>query len=204
MSAEQGEPGDKVIVPVPLDEYLELLSAREILNRPVRHRVQAAEENITVVLGHALDKLHTLAIPEIRDQKRTKINCGALERKIFRAVMRFNRHHDYSKERPHATYIFNRCLSHYIFFYDEDAREKMLRAREDLRAKISNVPSFGLGLDAVSSLYPLPRTLEPPNLVEYKLQLPLQLNPLLPVYVATYFVPRPGLTMPSEINEVLS
>lgn len=199
MNIEQQGSGDQIIVPVPLDEYLGLLSAREVLNRPVRTHAQAAQEYVARVL----DKAVVLKSPEIRARKMTQRNCDALAREMLTAVRRFSYWY-YSEEQPRPISVFTPCLYRYIYFYDESKREEMMQQREDFRAKISNVPSLGLGLDAAESLYPLPKTQEPPNLVEYKYQLSSQLRPLLPLYVATYFIPKSYLSIPPEIEQVLS
>lgn len=194
-------PDNQITVSVPLDEYFELLSAREILNKPVRTHAQAAEERVTKVLDEATSKLTDVLSSKTRYRLRTQNSINVLQTKILLAAGKFgNYHHSDTEIRPGV--VFRSCINHYRFFYDKIAREKMIQVNEDTKIRISHISIFS---DLKSSdLYPLSTYQEPPNLIEYQGRLHWQLRPLLPVYVATYFITRSDLLLPPEINQAIS
>lgn len=74
MSPERSEEpqGGQVVVSVPLGEYLDLLSTRAALNRPVRTHAQAARERVERVVKMAGSRLLVLREPEVRGRKKLK------------------------------------------------------------------------------------------------------------------------------------
>lgn len=194
----RGKEKPEITVPVPLDEYLSLLSARETLNRRVRTHAQASEENLDKIFKEATGKLAQLNNTEQRAKKRTLISCNSIGWKLLYSAKRFYGYHDSEGENPH--YIFRFCLWHYQYFYDPVRKKEMIEVDERYKHWSKQLP-FEEKLRA--ELYPLSRMQMQPHLSDYQSQLADKLRPLLPFYVATHFIPRPDLPFPSEIEEIL-
>lgn len=129
--------------------------------------------------------------PKLRGREGTNKRCSNLGRKIYHAVRKVYYYSDYSEYATPAHIILNEAYHHYEYYYDPEAREKMEQRAQIVKETLS-------GFDIELHL-PKPEWENMPVLTEHKYQLPLELRPFLPLYIATYFVPRPHLPFPQEL-----
>lgn len=194
-------PNREIIVPVPLDEYFELLSAHDKLTRPVRTRAQAAREKVAKVTDMVTSRLPVLSQPAVRGRKRTEISCLHLESEIERSLRQFSRYYRHPDVDPLFD-VFYTCRAHYLYFYDEESRQMIeqyqQRIQDIFRSRKYNDLSWG-----AHDRYPRPQTEAAPVLAEYMSRLPVELQPALPLYIACHFISKPNLSIPIEIEQAI-
>lgn len=146
------------------------------------------EENTKKALSIFMD-------PALRDLIDTRRRCSRLWMDIYGMVGRVTRQ-CYPGVNPNPKIVFDEAFYNYQLYYDDEAVKRMHERAQEINPQplpLHN-PHYPLEIDL--------EKLEKPDLSKYLEGLPERLRTTLPLYIATYFVPRPHLPFPQELKRI--